>query len=332
MMRGFLALAAALLWGLPAGALLQGDTPARIKSRSELVVVPVTVKDSHGNLVSDLRRDEFRVFDDGAEQEIVLFSVDPFPLSAVVVLDNNLPVKTADQVQKSLESIAAGFGPNDEVALELFDQFPETVLDFTASNDKFFTQLKRMKLGSSFPGEGSPSMSSVPLINGRPVTGGVQVPDTKSSTVTKNINDAVYAAGQMLKARGRDRRKIIFLISDGSNSRHNQWSYEDSLQSLLKSDVSVYAVGVGSSFLRHESNLLPKYATATGGDFFYASSQHDLERLYSRLTEEARNQYTLAYAPRGAERSRDYHSIEVRVRRPDLDLLARQGYYSPSPR
>ncbi len=324
-MRKFLAPAIALLLALPPGALPQ-DAPARIKTRSELVVVPVTVKDGRGDLVPDLRRDEFRVLEDGVEQDIVLFSADPFPVSAVVLLDNDLAMKEAEPVQQSLESIAAGFGASDEAALMIFDEFPQTVLDFTADNNKFFTQLKRTKLGSS----SSPYQMAGPAIT-PPITGQPSSPVTptipaKSSRTTKRIDDAVHAAAEMLRGRGRDRRKIIFLLSDGSNSRNNQWSFENTLQLLLSADVSVYAIVVGSGLLKHGGHLLDKYATDTGGDTFYASKQKDLERLYSRLTEEARTQYTLAYAPHGPKRN--YHSIEVRVRRPDMNLLARQGYYT----
>jgi hypothetical protein len=53
-----------------------------------------------------------------------------------------------------------------------------------------------------------------------------------------------------------------------------------------------------------------------------------MEELYSRVTEEARNQYTLAYAPSGTDRSTEYHSIEVRVKREGLTILTREGYYA----
>ena len=53
-----------------------------------------------------------------------------------------------------------------------------------------------------------------------------------------------------------------------------------------------------------------------------------MEEFYSRVTEEARNQYTIAYTPAGTDRNTDYHSIEVRVRREGLTILTREGYYS----
>ncbi len=329
-----LALAALLLLLPPSGVFAQGDTPARIKSRTELVVVPVTVKDAKGNLVSDLRRDEFRIFDEGVEQQIALFSAETFPLSAVVLIDNDLPIKTADEVQHSLMAIAAGFSSSDEVALMKYADFPEPVLGFTSDNDKLFTQLKRMRLGSNFPGEGSAPMTAGPKINEQSVKPGVpNVGSTKQPPVTTSLTDAVYAAGEMLRDRGRDRRKIIFLISDGTNSRRNNMTYEDTIQLLLSADVSVYAVAVGPALplLKRESNLLVKYAAATGGDFFYASKQLELERLYAKLAEQARTQYTLAYVPHSPDSKKDYHSIEVRVRRSNLDLLARQGYYTTAP-
>src|ERR1700691_6593879 len=124
----------------------QGDTRNRISARAELVIVPVTVKNRDGQLVVDLQRDEFRIFSDDVEQQIVLFDSQPYPLSAVVLVDNDLAEKEAEQVKKSLNAIAAGFGPGDEVALVTYAEFPETVEDFSFSNDKLFTALLRLDL------------------------------------------------------------------------------------------------------------------------------------------------------------------------------------------
>ena len=308
----------------------KSDAPATLKTRSELVLVPVTVKDERGNLVGGLEPADFRVFEDGAEQQIALFSSDPFPLSAVILIDNDLSLKPAAQVQKSLESIAAGFAASDEVAIVLYDEYPATVLDFTADNDQVFSKLKKVQLGSSFPGEDTGPMTSGPLINGKSTAPQVRTGVGKSA-VTKNLDDAVYACAKMLRNRGRDRRKIIFLISDGSNSHHNQRNFEETRELLLSADVSVYAISVGNAFLKHESSRLLKYANDTGGDAIYASKQRDLERLYSSLTEEARTQYTLAFVPGKSDPGSDYHAIEVRVERPRLRILARQGFYTSAP-
>ena len=87
------------------------QNPPRIIVPTYTVIVPVTVKDSHGQLVGDLQKNDFRVFSDGVEQKIRQFSSEPVPLSAVVLIDNDLDQRQESQVQKSLTSISAGFGP-----------------------------------------------------------------------------------------------------------------------------------------------------------------------------------------------------------------------------
>jgi VWFA-related protein len=312
----------------------QSDVRSRIVSRSELVLVPVTVKDSHGQLVGDLQQNEFRVFEDGVEQQIILFDANPFPLSAVILIDNNLAQKQAAQVQKSLVSISAGFGPNDEVAVMTYEEYPELVSDFSFNNDELFTKLKRLELGSRNPAVIADPTTAGPIINGQQLPSGQGVPIHGSARPANNtaLDDAIYAAAQTLKGRGRDRRKMIFLISDGSNSRHNQHTFDETLRFLLESDISVYSISVtrsipGKSLLEHGLGQADKYALKTGGDTFYASKEEDLDRLYSAVTEEARNQYTLTFSPHGADKTHDYHTIEVRVRRPGLNVSAREGYY-----
>ncbi len=321
----------------------QGAPPINIVTRR--VIVPVTVKDSHGQLVGDLAKDEFRIFADGVEQKISGFSAEAVPLSAVVLLDNDLNERVASQVQKSLVTIAAGFGSADEVALVTYDQFPETVSDFSFNNDALFTTLKRLELGSHNSqviadpttqgpiGAGPPPSTAGPIGSGPPPAASVRMHGTQRYKVTDALNDALFAAGDMLKARGRDRRKIIFLISDGTNGGTNEHSFDETLRSLLVDDISVYSISVthsvpvGKALLQKGALELQKYAADTGGDTYYAGKQPELERLYSAVTEQARNEYTLTFSPEDITKGQDYHPIEVRVRRPDLSIETREGYY-----
>ena len=315
--------------GRPQNSKQSGEARQAIKIRTNLVIIPVTVKNRDSQLIGDLQRDEFRVFCDNVEQQIVFFTSDPYPLSAVVLIDDDLSIKSADQVQKSLSAISGGFGPNDEVAVVTYDQFPNTVSEFSFNNDLLFTQLKRLDLHSRYPGSpvGGP-LTSGATANGRSLeTGAPTTLGVQQQKQDKDLDDAVYAAGEMLKSRGRDRRKIVFLISDGNNSRTNEHTLDQTLQLLLKSDISVYSISVGHAFMQKESTRLERYATSTGGDTFYAGKDRGLENLYASVTEQARNQYTITFQPQDTDRSKDYHSIEVRVRRPDLDVTARQGYY-----
>ncbi|MBZ5661043.1 MAG: VWA domain-containing protein [Acidobacteriia bacterium] len=310
------------------------ESRGKIVSNVSLVVVPVTVKDSAGELVTDLEQNEFRIFEDGIEQPISVFSVDAFPLSAAVLIDDDLKRSTAEKVQKTLETVAGGFSPSDEVSLWRFDNVPESISDFIGTNDALLTELKRIDLSSSFPGIGSAPMTNGPHVNTAQPPGPAAIPSMAAGHPNnKHINDVIYAAAEQLRDRGRERRKIIFLISDGQNAKNNTHSYDDTLKLLLSADISVYAVGVGEANLNRGitflgNNILAKYAHSTGGDIFYGGiSREELEGLYARVTEQARNQYTLAYSGAKTDRSKPYHTIEVRVRRPGLSLLTRDGYY-----
>ena len=310
--------------------------PPGIIQVTRAVIVPVTVKDSSGQLVGGLVQSDFRLFSDNVEQKIAGFSSDAVPLSTVVLVDNDLPDRAVTQVQKSLVAIAGGFGPSDEVALVTYDQYPNLVSDFSTNNDQLFTQLKRLELGSHPTQIISDPTTAGPFINGQAVPAATGEPQhgSKRPQNTDSLDDAIYAAGVMLRTRPRDRRKIIFLISDGSNSKYNHHTFDETLRMLLEGNVSVYSISVthsvpfGKSIAQRGIAAIDKYANQTGGDTYFASKDADLERLYSDVTEQARNEYTLTfYPPAGANGGQDYHSIEVRVERPGLNVTARSGYY-----
>jgi VWFA-related protein len=315
------------------------DNQNTLRVNVNLVILPVTVKDRDGRLIPDLTRAEFRILDDNVEQRIEYFSADPFPLSAILLVDNDLRSKDADQVESSLAAIAAGLSPNDEAFVCRFDTNFHPGKGFTKDQDKLLTELHRTRINednrSSAPPPAPDGAFNGPSINGQSVASpGAPAASTLPSTIaignrsTKTLDDAVYEAAQLLGDRGRDRRKVIFLISDGDNSKNNVNSYSTVVKELLRYGISVYSIGVGSGFYERKFSRLQSYAHDSGGDVYYAARRNSLEELYSRVAEQARNQYTLAYNPRGNDRSKDYHSVEVRVRRQGLDVRTREGYYS----
>src|SRR6266566_1246737 len=300
------------------------------------VLVPVTVKDGSGRLVPDLNRTDFRIFEDSVEQKIVYFSADPVPLSLVLLIDNDLKRNDARQVAASLDAIVAGLSTSDEAFVCRFDQFFHEGKGFVSDQDRLLTELKRTRLDDRpSAGPTSAAIAESPTINGHSATG--DAPKTPETTMilksqsTKALDDAVYDAAQLLKDRDpeRKRRKIILLISDGENNpKLNTNKYEVVRRDLLRYDIAVYGVGVGSAFFNRRFERLSKYAHDSGGDVYYGLKSEDMEEFYSRVTEEARNQYTLAYNPTGTDRAAEYHSIEVVVKRPNLTILTREGYYS----
>jgi VWFA-related protein len=315
----------------PTTAPAQKQAPT-ISTTVETVVVPVTVKDRNGNLVADLKKDEFRVFEDAVEQKIERLITEAYPLSMVVLVDNDLGRKDEEQVEPSLVSMIGGMSTSDEAFICRFDQYFHPGPGFTKDQDKLATELRRTVLASksSTPPSGDPF--SGPTINNAPAPG-LPVVDTQSMRAlkgqpTKALDDAVYFAAMLLRDRDSlKRRKIILLISDGQNgAKFNTHNYDETLAELLHQGIAVYSVATGSEYFNRKFTRLSKYSHDTGGDIFFGAKQDTFSEFYSRITEEARNQYTIIYSPVG-ERKVDYHTIEVRVRREGLTILSRQGYY-----
>jgi Ca-activated chloride channel family protein len=316
------------------------DAQARITVNSSLVILPVTVKDRAGEIVYDLQREDFRVFEDNVEQTIDVFTAEAFPLSMVILIDNDLKDKDAEKVQASLEAIVGGMSADDEAFVCRFDQFFHPGKGFTRDPDKLVTELKRTNLDTE-PSVGTPGGPfNGPTINNHSVVDDSSI--DKSTQIikgqpTKALDDAVYAAALLLHDRPRSRRRVIVLISDGVNGgkKFNKMTYSDVIRTLLHDNISVYSVAVPSAYLERRlspidrtNSLLIRYANDSGGEIYHATKEESLEDFYARLTEEARHEYTLAYVPRGTDRNSDYHSVEVRVKRAKVDVRTREGYYT----
>jgi Ca-activated chloride channel homolog len=311
------------------------DARAKISVNSNLVILPVTVKDRSGNLVPDLQRDEFRIFEDNVEQKIDVFTAEAFPLSMIILLDNDLKEKDAQQVRKSLDAVVGGLSLEDEAFICRFDEFFHPGNGFTTDHDLLLTELQRTKLDSEpsvAPSGGA--IANAPSINGHSAIG--DQPNIALATraiggqPTKALDDAVFGAAQLLHDRNRNRRRLILLISDGANGgkKTNKMTYDGVVKTLLHDNIEVYSVAVASAFLERKFSRLVDYAHDSGGEVYFAAKRETLEELYARISEEARNQYTLAYIPRGTDRSVDVHSIEVRVKREGLTIKTRDRYYA----
>ena len=307
------------------------------------VVVPVTVKDYSGHLVEGLRRNDFAVFEDGAQQQIKLFTSDPFPLSAAVVLDVGLPEEVLRKVNETLPALAAAFSQFDEIAFYTFGDSVQKELDFSAVTDRYTRSIKQLRKhgqSSGAPVIGGPLGQPSPTVNGKPVDPNVPAgPVYMQYREPHVLNDAILAAALDLSHRPKDRRKLIFVISDGKEVGSHA-NFPQVLKVLLSNGISVYGVAVGESamplirevekvnapFSGH-ANLLPRYSKPTGGDIFAEFDRNAIETAYGRATEQARNQYTLGYNAKAGAASNTYRNIEVIVHRPNLKVQAKQGYY-----
>ena len=181
---------------------------------------------------------------------------------------------------------------------------------------------------------------SGPQTNSKPVAG---APQTITPAPEYHVlNDAVLMAAQELARRSPKARKVIFIISDGQENG-SRASYAQVLKVLLTDGITVYGVGVNTAAMplygkvskAHipgfgYSDILPRYANATGGEILTEFSRDSIESAYGRLTMEARNQYTLGYNT-SQRPSSNYRDIEVRVKRPGLQIVTKHGYYPLPP-
>jgi len=153
------------------------------------------------------------------------------------------------------------------------------------------------------------------------------------------LNDAILLAAKELSTRPKERLRAIYVISDGKEYG-SKASWKEVVKYLQTNNIAVYATVVGQSARWGEGrldrfhlpfeaydNILYKYTSYTGGDMFSERGVNNIEKSYAKITDEARNQYTLIYASHIPVYDDRYRNIDVRVDRPDMVVTAPPGYY-----
>jgi VWFA-related protein len=326
----------------------QRDQLPVFRSSTNFVLVPVTVK-KDGHMVRGLASTNFQILENETPQKIRFFTSDPFPLSAAVVVDVGMADIALKKVAETFASLQGSFSEFDEAAVYSYGNTVKQQEDFAgALGDKVAKALKRT--GQIYGRGAGPNiydspMTASPSVNGRPIDPASPTSNMRNmrdDEPSRVLNDAILRAAIDLSRRDRNRRKVIILISDGREDRSTA-SYADVLKVLLTNDVTLYAIAVDTAAIPGYSklssirlprqgygNILPKYASATGGNVFTDFTSGAIEKVYAQLTDEARNQYTIGYnAPKSL--SRDYRRIEVRVDQKGLKVVARDGYYPMPP-
>jgi VWFA-related protein len=327
------------------------DVGFAFRSNPTLVLVPVTVKDSEGRLVGGLQPKDFAVLESGQPQKLTFFTSDPFALSAAVIFDTGMADVGLKRVQDTLSALQGAFTQFDEVAIYTYSSTVGQVTDFTGVGKQLTVALNQVKSYSGAnngpPVTSGPLGPQGPMINGLPIDNPV-TPVTTPPREARVMNDAILLAARDLSKRDRARRKIIFVISDGRELGSTA-SFKDTLKVLETQNIIVYAIGVeGAAIPIYDrlqrihipktraamgySDILPKYVNATGGGTVYGElTQADIERAYANAMGDARYQYTLGYSPRSTIGG--YRDIDVKVRRQNLKVYAKAGYYPlPTPR
>ncbi|HEV2964736.1 MAG TPA: VWA domain-containing protein [Candidatus Angelobacter sp.] len=324
---------------LPEGTSGSREELIKFSVSVNFVQVPVTVRDNAGHLVPGLSYHDFVVFEDGVPQKLSYFTSDPFPLSVAVVVDTNVSATTMKKINESLPALVGAFSEFDEVSLFRYGNTVQEISTFLGAGSIPTAALQRLKRTGR---EGGPPVVGGPMgsgqtVNGHPVDNGapqVYVPPKESHV----LNDAILRAAQALSRREKVRRRIIFVISDGHETGSTA-SYDEVRKVLLSNNISVYGLGVdAASYPIYDTlnriripglgygNILPKYVVDTGGELVAEFDRQAIEQAYAKITEIARNQYTLGYNTKSSPSS-TYRSIVVNVHRPDLQVRTKDGYF-----
>lgn len=339
------------------------DLPT-LRLNTNFVEVPFTVKDNHGALVPGLTWRDVRIFENGVRQHAATFTVDPVPLSIAVVIDQSMSHDSMTRVNNALGALPAVFAPYDSVAVFTYNNGPKMQTDYTSGTSNRLSavieQSKSTGRDQMYYDAGE-ALSQGIKINGNandhinPLTsGGPGSPQGLSHDQVPRevhtLNDAILMAGQSLTHAGKGRRRIIYVISDGkeygSTAKTKQvikYLQENQIAvfATLTGDSAIYGMGFLEKVhlpLEMRDNILPLYTNATGGQTVSEYRTPEIEKSFGRITEQVRTQYTIGYYSREPITDGKFRTLDVRVLRPNLDVIAKKGYYptpqafTPSPR
>jgi VWFA-related protein len=305
-----------------------GDDDVVTINASE-VLLPVTVRDSSGRLVPDLKTKDFRVFEDGREQPLSDLSLRQVPVDVALLVDASSSVAASfEDFRRAADQFAARLDADDRFCLIKFDDRVELLLDWTKSRLQLRRALARLTTG-----------------------------------VFTRFNDAL-----LLSARDQfqknERRRALVVLSDGIDSNRGSSTAESALRALLEAQASVYVISNtqieraekqseldgllagGDSAVRFnqlrigdlreglrvldlsEENL-SVLTRSTGGRLYKPQSFNALDGVYAEIADELRHQYALYYTPTSPARDGRFRRVRVEVPGHDYEVSTRVGYYAP---
>jgi Ca-activated chloride channel family protein len=293
-----------------------------IKVETSLVTIPVSVYERSGVYVSGLRRNDFKIFEDGKEQEIAYFGTVEQPFSAILLIDVS---GSTDNKIKSIQAAAMSFvenmRPGDKVMVMEFDEGTRTLCDFTSDKDVLAKAIH--KVGS---GGGTALYSAV-------------------ETVLKKKLSPVQG------------RKAVVLFTDGVDTSFNEGGDDKTLAMAEESDAVIYPIyyntylemsgitnggvmggtpvintgpkqkGERPEDYAHGRAYLSELARVTGGKVYQSdATDGGMAAAFAGIAEELGNQYTIGYYSNEPGKTGDRKQIKVRVNRPGVAIRARDNY------
>ena len=259
------------------------------------IVLWASVTDKEDTLVTGLAREDFRVLEDGAEQEIREFYVEDRPITLAILLD------TSGSMRDQMAEVHAAAGSFVDT---LRSQDRALVIAF---DDKVFL---------------------IQDLTHDPLALKEAIGSTEAVGAT-SIYDALHSAYR--KMRGIEGRKAIVLLSDGDDTS-SQFSFDRVLEEAKSENAIVYAIGLGGGFFAAtRRNVLKEISEETGGHAFFVKKADELAEVYQRIAEELRKQYYLTYSTSNKVWDGRWIPVEVKSRQEKYKVRARRGYFAVRP-
>jgi Ca-activated chloride channel homolog len=272
----------------------------------DLALVNVTVTDPYNRLVTGLDPDNFRVYEDNIEQEVVTFSSEDVPISIGVIFD--FSGSMANKVGKAREAAVQFFktaNPQDEFFLVSFNERAELTSAFTNSIEDLQSRM----------------MLTAP----------------KGRTA---LLDAIYLGLSQMRG-ARNAKRALLILSDGGDN-HSRYNESDIKRLVREADTQLYAIGIFDPLgFRNRTpeelngpSLLNEVTEMTGGRVFAVENLNELPDIASKIGMELRNQYVLGYRPSNKAHDARWRKIKIKLRAPKglppLNVYSKTGYYAPS--
>jgi VWFA-related protein len=315
-----------VLLGSLAGAVVAVAQDQPIRVEVNLVSILASVRGKSGALISNLQKDDFKIYEDGKEQQIKNFTRETdLPLTLGLLVDTSGSQQRLIDIEQRAASqfFSKVIRPKDQAFLIQFGAEAELLQDLTNSARLLQKGLDQLRL-------------SVPVGGLHP--GPVPTMQNQAGTI---LYDAVYlAANEQLKREVG--RKAIVLITDGVDTG-SKISRDKAIEAAQKGDVMIYSIyyvdraaygggGFGSiSFGGNGEGELRRMSSETGGQVFHVDRGHSLDDIFREIQEEMRSQYAITYQPPSPKRDGSYHKIDIKLSNKDYKPQARKGYYAIEP-
>jgi VWFA-related protein len=325
-----------------------------------VVNVVATVRDKHGKIVSDLRKGDFTLEEDGHAVPVQYFSRETaLPLTLGLLVDTSLSQTTVLDQEKSASKVFLQqmLRPEDVAFVLHFDREVELLQDLTSSKEKLEAALNELQTPSLHRGDDSPRSGGDP--DSRDESGQGRSRGMHRSGTT--LYDAIYLAANELMKKQQGRKALI-VLSDGVD-RGSKETLESAIEAAQRADIVVYSIlfkgqeefgnhhgfsrpsiggpmgGPMGGGRRHGGGprypeeprpdgkkILERVSKQTGGRMFEASKKEPVDQIYSAIEEELRNQYSLGFTPAKAD-SLGYHKLVLKTSEKDASVQARDGFY-----